>query len=202
MTDFSRAIELKEGFVPALLERAEIYLRTNEKISATSDLDAADRAAAKQSNDRLRMARDYEDAEKYSSAIEQLNLWISAHEVDARMTEALNGRCWARALLNRDLDLALKDCALALRRADQPDEIASVYDSRGLIRLRQGAYAAAISDYDEALQRRPKNPWSMYGRGIAKIKSGRMSEGKADMVEAEGQWPEVAERYARLSLAP
>ena len=61
-----------------------------------------------------------------SAAIGQYSLWIKAHPNDNRMAQALNGRCWVRALWNIEADKAMADCDGAVRR---DRKIAAFYDS-------------------------------------------------------------------------
>jgi Flp pilus assembly protein TadD len=75
-------------------------------------------------------------------------------------------------------------------------------DSRGLTNIRLGNYGAAINDYDAALGINPTMAGSLYGRGVARIKSGNLSEGNADIAEAMKLEPNVTERMARSGIAP
>jgi len=59
-----------------------------------------------------------------------------------------------------------------------------VLDSRGLVHLRLGDLDRAIADYDAALALNPKLAWSLYGRGVAKIKKGNAVAGNVDITAA------------------
>jgi len=111
----------------------------------------------------------------------------------------LNSRCWTRALIGRELDLAEKDCDAALQR--QP-KFAAAIDSRAFVSLRQGRYADAIARYDAALALRPDYAASLYGRGMAKLKAGDLAGGQADISQAKAKSPKVEGVYALSGLSP
>jgi len=197
--DFDAALALRPDDTDALIARAQGRLMTHDAAGALADLGAADRALPKEAEDRIELAPLYELAGSPLAAIVQYDLWIKAHSDDAQLAEALNGRCWERALLGADLDKALADCDAALRRA--PDSWATL-DSRGLVRLRQGDYDQAIADYDRVLATQPKSAWSMFGRGLAELKKGMADQGKADIAQAEAANPHIAEEAGKYGLKP
>jgi hypothetical protein len=47
---------------------------------------------------------------------------------------------------------------------------------------------------------RPKNAWTLYGRGLAKLKKNNRSQGEADIAEAVKIAPGVAGTYKRMGL--
>jgi tetratricopeptide (TPR) repeat protein len=148
------------------------------------------------------MARAYQGAGLPDAAIAQYDLWVTWHAEDARMPEALNSRCWVRALTGVDLVLAFKDCNAALKRADKSSPLcARIANSRGLVLLRMGDYDKSVSDYDAALKISPENPWSWYGRGIDKLCKQKISEGQADIAQATSIWPKIAEEFNRHGIA-
>lgn len=203
MTDLDQTIKLKPDHVPALLARAEVRLVNKDVPRATEDLNAADRAAAREADARLRMASAYMRAHLVASAVAQLDLWIAAHSEDARMSGALNERCWARGLLGQDLAKALEDCNSALRRTDKADVIrARVLNARGLVRLRLGDYDKSIADYDASLTLRPKDAWALYGRGVDKLRRGKTGEGKADMAAATALFAPIADAFQENGIHP
>jgi tetratricopeptide (TPR) repeat protein len=113
--------------------------------------------------------------------------WLADHPRPERLPEnspilaqqvaALNGACWSRAVLKRDLDTALADCDAGLKlRPKGP----GLLDSRGLVHLQKGEFDLAIADYDAALKLEPKAANSLYARGVAKVRKGATAEGKAD----------------------
>jgi len=203
MADFDQALKLKPANLPVLIARAQLLLQRGDKDLAAADLDAADAIAPKEADERFQIARTYEGADRLSPAIAQLTLWIDSHADDARVPDALNSRCWIRALANAGLALALKDCNAALKRASKSSAFyARVADSRGLVFFRMGDYDKSIADYDSSLKINPKNAWSLYGRGIDKLRKQKTSEGDADVAQATAVWPEVAEEFKRRGIVP
>jgi tetratricopeptide (TPR) repeat protein/predicted aspartyl protease len=195
MTDIDRALKLKPDDSAALVIRAALRLDSKDRAGAMADLDAADLVLAKESDARLEMGNLYQRAEAAPAAVKQFSLWIKAHPADNRLAQALNDRCWVRALWNIEPDKALADCDAALRRYPNAAEI---YDSRGLAHLRLGQNELAIADYDKALGANPKIAWSLYGRGVAKVRKGQTAEGKTDVAAASAlnpKLPEVAKAH-------
>jgi tetratricopeptide (TPR) repeat protein len=194
--DLDATIRLKPDHVEALMDRALLYLLVNARPSALADMDSAARAASNVGNVRIALAELYVRADAYDRAIGQYDLWLMGHgRQDSRYPQAINGRCWVRAMLGRELPKALEDCNEAVRTA--PDA-AGFRDSRGLVRLRMGDLDRAIDDYDSALKLQPNVAWSLYGRGLAKQRKGMKSEGAADIFAAlaiDPSIPRQAERY-------
>lgn len=203
MADFDRALTLKPDHVAALVARAELALQGGDRSRADADLGAADAAAPRQADVRLMMAGLYQRADLSGPAITQYDWWIAAHTQDARLPEALNSRCWVRALAGIDLAMALSDCNAALRRTDRSSPLyARALDSRGLVRLRMGDYDRSLSDYDASLKIRPDNAWGLYGRGVDEHRKHSTAEGDADMARAKAIWPQVADEFTRRGITP
>lgn len=110
-----------------------------------------------------------------------------------------NGRCWDRALANRDLDLALADCNKAI--GEQPDD-PSTLDSRGMVEFRQGRWDDAIADYNAALKHDPYLAPSLFMRGVTELRKGDAVAGHADIAKAEGLSPGTTKDYARYGISP
>jgi tetratricopeptide (TPR) repeat protein len=197
LKNLDRAIELKPDYVDALLERAR--LRVKQRVDVGSDLPALEKLISPADELRFQLADLYEDTGNYAAAIRQFDVWISARPRDRLVAAALNGRCWARATGNLQLDDALNDCNDAIL---SDIENASFADSRALVRLRRGEFDRAISDYDYALQRTPKNATSLYGRGLAKLRKGLTAASKTDLDAAVAIDPKIAQRYSGWGLKP
>jgi tetratricopeptide (TPR) repeat protein/predicted aspartyl protease len=199
--DFDRALELKPVAVQVLVARAELEIERGDRAPAEADLDAADAAAPKEADVRFQMADSYEALDRLTPAVAQLSRWIDSHADDARMPLALNSRCWIRALADTDLPLALKDCNAALRSADKATALyARIADSRGLVFLRMKDYDRSIADYNTSLKINPKDAWSLYGRGIARLRMQKIVAGTADIESAKAIWPQVAQELKRRGI--
>jgi len=202
MADFNRALELKPDDVPALTARAALRMGSHDA-GASADLDAVDRIAPKEADVHLFLAQGYERLDLLPQSVAQYDLWLMFHRDDARLAEALHGRCWERALLGENLADALVDCNDALKLTDKSTpSFGRILDSRGLVRLRLGEYDRSIADYDDSLKLIPRSAWSLYGRGIAKTRKNKLAEGQADMAAATEIWASVAEQFKRRGIVP
>ncbi len=203
--DLDRAIALDPAAAEARLARTSLILESDDRsraarnADALQDLDAVNRSVDAAAMERLALGSLLTHAGQPERAVGQYDQWIKAHPDDFRRPAAINGRCWARALAGKDLDVALRDCDAALR--ERPGE-PSILDSRALVRLRRGEWAKAIVDYDAALAKQPKLSWSLYGRGIAKLRTGEAAGGKADIDAAIALDPHIAEIAGDAGIAP
>ena len=203
-SDFDQAISLKPDYVPALLARANLRLslpdpKREAAGDALVDLDKVSSIVAKEADVRLALANLYARADALDKAITQYGVWLDEHEKEVRTPDVLASRCRARAMLGQNVDKALADCNRAVR--ERPQTVAYL-DSRGLAYLRLGDYDRALKDYDAVLAAQPKNPWSLYGRGLAKVHKGMAAEGEADIAASKILNPRVAEEAAKHGLIP
>jgi tetratricopeptide (TPR) repeat protein/predicted aspartyl protease len=208
LEDFNLALQLKPDSVDALLARAFLRLGAKDsdeatRAQATADLQAADRLLPREADQHRLIAAGFMQQDQFAAAIAQLDLWLDVFRDDVKRGSELNERCWARALWGQELERAEADCSAALKlRAKQSPEYAAVLDSRGLVRLRRGNYRGAIADYDQALSRRPHLAWSLYGRGIAKLRLGQNDAGQADLAAAHVESQDIAAYAAKYGVAP
>jgi tetratricopeptide (TPR) repeat protein len=203
LADFDHVILLKNDFLAVYLPRAELHLRAKDKAAAMTDLDSLDRLAPPQADLRFSLAEMYGREEQLSPAIAQYDLWIKNHPDDSKMVSALGARCLASALQNQDLDGGLRDCNTAIRLADKQNPAnAHLYSNRGTILLRQGDYRRALADFDADLKIEPKSARALYGRGIAKARMNKKTEGDEDIAAAEKLAPKVGERYRHYGIIP
>ncbi|MGN6817634.1 MAG: aspartyl protease family protein [Sphingomonas sp.] len=197
LADLDRTIALAPDNADARLYRAQMRLRDGNIEGATEDVRAADRALAPSADKRLVVASLYDSLGTPDAALPNYDLWLKSHPEDSSRGIALNGRCWVRGLLNRDLDKALEDCNAAVRA--QPRD-ASILDSRALIRVRRGEMKQAMADYNAALAINPRAAWSLYMRGIVEAKTGQAAQAKADRAAAIAIDPKVVDRARKYGL--
>ncbi len=203
MADFDRALEIKPGYPAALIARAWLRLYAKNISAAVADMDSVDRLVPQQADVRFNLGDLYEAADLLQPSLAQFDLWIANHPDDSKMARALNSRCWLRALKGEDLAKALGDCNAALRRAPKSSPAAAaILDSRGLVRLRLGDYDKAIEDYGDSLKFAPRGAWSLYGRGVARIRKHQAAQGEADIAQATSLWPEVADEFTKRGIVP
>jgi tetratricopeptide (TPR) repeat protein/predicted aspartyl protease len=195
--DLDQALRLKPDFAKALVVRGALRLGEKAYAQADADFAAALKAPSADNDLSLQISALYLGADLFEKALASVDAWIAAHPKSYQIGSALNQRCWTRALWGRELDLALADCDLALRRGSR---LADVLDSRGMVRLRRGEFAKAIADYDAALKLQPKHAAALYGRGLAKAKVGDAAGGAADIQAAWAIEPDLVEAMKRRGI--
>jgi predicted aspartyl protease/tetratricopeptide (TPR) repeat protein len=197
LADLDKSLVLDPKNLDALLLRAELRLAHKDRTGALADVTAATTLAPAGSAQARTIARLDVRLDQPASALSLLDDWVHLHNNDAMLGSALNERCWARGLSNQMLDDALDDCRRAIKRdGDNP----AYLDSLGLVQLRLGHYPDAIKAYEQAVAQRPKNAWSRYGLGLAKIRSGQTDAGQADLAAARALDPHVEDRAAKYGL--
>jgi tetratricopeptide (TPR) repeat protein len=197
LADLDRTISLSPDYADARLQRAEFRLRNGNEAGAREDVKAADSVLAPSSDKRLVVASLYDRLGAPDAALPNFDSWLKSHPEDSSRGVALNGRCWVRGLLNRDLDKAMDDCNAALRALPRD---ASILDSRALIRVRRGEWKQALADYNAALAINPRSAWSLYMRGLIEAKSGQDVQAKADRAAAIAIDPKVVDRAKKYGL--
>ena len=116
-----------------------------------------------------------------------------------RSANALNNRCWSRALAGVELAGAESDCAEAVKREPKS---AGYWDSYALVALRRGQLDEAIRRYDHALSLAPKQAVSLYARGLTKLRKGDAAGGRADMAAGRALSPDVSREFDEAGLKP
>jgi predicted aspartyl protease len=199
LADFDQAIKLNPAYVAALIDRGAMHLASKDDTAARVDFDAALQVNHNDPDDALRIANIYEGFGFHAEAINRYTTWISANPKSGELPNVLNSRCWARAMLGKELDLALADCNLALKKGSSNSV---VLDSRAFVYLRQGNYDKSIADYKTVLKLQPKMAFSMYGLAVAESRKGLKTESELHVKNAVMLMPNVAEFYNDLALIP
>ncbi len=203
LADFDRALKLKPDHVLTLVARSDLRIQKGDKAGAEADLDAANVAAPKEDAVHLALGAGYARLGQFSRAVEQYDLWIASHPLDAKLYGALSWRCRARALGGIDLQRALEDCNQALKHATKSSPFyAETADNRGLVWLRLGDYDKSIADYDASLKITPRDAWSLYGRGIDKMRAKKTSEGEADIAQAKTISADIGDSFGKYGILP
>ncbi|WP_156767769.1 tetratricopeptide repeat protein [Candidatus Viadribacter manganicus] len=106
-------------------------------------------------------------------------------------------RCEIRVAQNIELDLARQDCnhALEINSIDT-----AALSARGVLNLRANQNQEAWSDFDAAIFNGRQNAQTLYGRGIAGQRLGRVREARADMEAAERLQAEIVATFARYGV--
>lgn len=113
----------------------------------------------------------------------------------------LAARCWARAGLGGDeiLDKALLDCN---RAADLAPGYPTARLNRGLVRLKQQNWRAAIQDYTRALDTGGELPSALFGRGYAWLQLQDEAQAAADIRAARKSDPSIDQLFIRVGVLP
>jgi len=195
--DLDKAAMLMPNDPDIRLSRASLRLANRDPQGAAEEVAAADKLLAPGSDRRLRLAGFYNSLDKPEAAIVNYDAWLKLHGEDADRAIAYNGRCWARAMLGRDLEKALSDCNTAIRLRPA---MANYLDSRGLVNLKLNRLDAALTDYDAAVKASPHNAWMLYSRSIAAERAGRTEQAAADRKAALAIDPHIGKRAVRYGL--
>ncbi len=227
--DFATALRLKPGFMPTLRARAKAYQQSGQYELALAEHDRfvrssgnlwrslhergdlllamgrADDALADY-NEVLRLHRD--DADAYfqrgrawrmkGDAARALADFDRAMSIGAEAPagNTLAGRGWALAVMGR-LDEAVAVADRVLTRRGHPD----LYVTRGFVELLRGRFAAAKSDFDAALVKKPAMADALFGRGLARLKLGDAA-GNDDIAAARKRLAVIDVQFAVAGLKP
>lgn len=194
--DFSAAIALNGQMPEPLVGRGNAYLALGQPEPAAQDFSVAlnlkpdlGEAVYRRALANLRMNRIADASADYDRALELApknpNYW--------------NARCWFRATMSIDLDLALGDCdqALTLKPGFAP-----ALDSRAFVLLRLGRLEAARAAYDQAIAAESRYAWPYFGRGIVKKRLGDAEGAEADFAAARERQADIEQQYANYGEVP
>ena len=166
ITDATEAIKLNPAYGLSYYVRAQAYSHKKDYDRAIADYTASLRIRPRDEIVLQERGHVYQAKGDYDQAIANYD---EAIKISPNFSWGFNDRCYARAIVGRELQQALSDCNEALRLAPN---FWAAYDSRGFTYLKLGEYDKAIADYDAALKRNHNSAGSFYGRGLAKQKKG------------------------------
>jgi tetratricopeptide (TPR) repeat protein len=198
MADLDETLKREPNDPEALMRRGELYLATRDPERAKTDFDAAMKLEPANSTFVAQAGTAFARAGFYGDAIHQMDAWIAAHPKDDDLPAALAARCYARAAWGKDLDAALADCDVAMRK----DKTSVTMQTRGLVLLRMGKLDESIAQYNAAIKVQPRAAQALYGRGLAELKKGQKTEGDADLAAALAIAPGLSAEYRRFGLMP
>jgi tetratricopeptide (TPR) repeat protein len=92
-------------------------------------------------------------------------------------------------------EAAFADCNEALRLS--PDYSAALL-LRGDANFALARFEQAAADFDAFLKQDAKNAWALYGRGMAKMKTGDTAGGTADITAAKALAADIDRDFARF----
>jgi tetratricopeptide (TPR) repeat protein len=169
-----RLIADGHALAAAHLMRGDIAALRGDHAAALTEFDAALEqdprlalAHAHRARARLRLGDQAGARADYDAAI----------RFDGALAEARAGRCWLNLIQQRDLEQARTD-AEAGAAADP--RLVEAQLCRGVLQLRGGEWANAQASFEAALAVEPGNPTALFGRGVARRRSGD-GAGREDM---------------------
>ena len=194
LADYNAALERDPRNVDALTSRAAIHSLNSRIALAIQDLDAAIAIDKENAYAYFNRGFAYFAQGQHQKAIED---YTKAIELNPDFGLAYNNRALARAVINKDLPLALADCDMALKL--MPGNL-DVRDTRGFVYFKLGDPALALNEYNAALERDPNRTTALFGSGLAKIRMGNIKSGEGDQAAARILDPEVDQQFAFYGL--
>lgn len=221
--DYTRAIMIDQYLREAFSGRGYARARKHDYKRAVGDYSNALSLGPGAKEFHWRGQAYYQMGE-FKRALEDYN---RALNIDPDSAEILNSRCWARAILHVELELALGDCDRSIGLRESPN----TRDSRAMVYFQLARYADAIDEYDFVLNGKPNSAGALYMRGVARNRLGAVemgggaesgdipaSMGAPDARDAHGGTrrrlgdqdigaalqidPDIAETYAQFGIAP
>ncbi len=202
LADFDTVLRLDPTQTNVRFSRAYILFnhqaQGKDRDAALRDLAILDKELSPGSNLRQVMANMYSAFDRPAQEIAQLNLWMPTHG-SSDMAPRYADRCWARVLLNTDLQQALADCNQSLAGNDRNGE---TYERRAWLWLRLAKPEKALADFDKALAIGGVVELSLYGRAVAQERLGHAEAAKADFTQARGKILNIDSVVAQKGLVP
>jgi tetratricopeptide (TPR) repeat protein len=119
-----------------------------------------------------------------------------AIRIDGSFAEARAGRCWLDLNEGRELERAHQDAEAAV--AADPRSVEGQL-CRGVLQLRDGQWAEARASFDAALAVESGNPIALFGRGVARRRSGD-NQGREDMNLARDFDGHIGEQFDDMGV--
>ena len=180
--DLTAALRVLPGDADAMNARAVGYARLGQMPLAIADLGAGLARFPDHPMLLHNRANALRDSGAVEAALRDYNRLILVH---GRRAPALTDRCLAH-LARADLRLAQEDCEAA--EALAPKE-AGIVENRGLVELRLNRPDKALAHFELALSIRQDLPWSLYGRGIVRLRRGDAARAGVDIRAARARPP-------------
>ena len=124
------------------------------------------------------------------------NDYDAAIRADGNLAEARAGRCWLDLNEQRELERARNDAEAAA--AADPRNVEGQL-CRGVLQLRGGEWANARASFDAVLAVEPGNPLALFGRGVARRRSGD-NAGREDMNLARDFDGHIGEQFDDMGV--
>jgi len=184
----SGQLDAADVFVGRLLETGELaadaHFLTGEIAQARGDHAAALASYSAAIDADRDMAIAYARRGRAKQRLDDIDGALSDFDTalrqDASLVDARAGRCWLSLRQERDLSRARSDAETAV--AADPRNVEGQL-CRGILQLRGEEWVMAKTSFDAALEVEPGNPTALFGRGVARRRSGD-GDGREDMNRA------------------
>ena len=192
--DFDEAIRLKPNDVNLYLSRGATYGMSEQLDKAIADFD---RALELDPNSGMAYMNRATARNRKGDRVGSLSDYNKAVDLIRENWMAWDGRCWVRAIIGKDLEGALADCAKAL---ELHPGTANTMNTLGFVFYKQDRFKDAIASYDASIALDPSVASSYYMRGFARSKLHQDASG--DLAKALQLEPGIRERYADYGIDP
>jgi tetratricopeptide (TPR) repeat protein len=192
--DHNEAIRIDPTYGAGFMHRGNAYSRHGELDRGIADQTEAIRLDPKDADAFYNRGYTYTHKGDHERAIADYSKGI---ELDATKSRPWGQRCLSRAIVGEQLQEALEDCNKA---NDLSPRVPDIFAYRAFTYLKLGQFDKALTDYDVALTKTPKNADWLYGRGVTKLKMGDSSGGAADIAGAKAIKADIAEQYAKYGI--
>jgi len=184
---YDRLLKLQPDFVPALLDRGDIYLLARrDPASAVADYKRAAKAVPKSPTVQFKLGAAYQALGKPDDAARHYRAAIAA---DDKYAIAYNNLAALEAGRKRNLDEALKAAKRATELAPTASEF---YDTLGSVYAARGELDQAIAAYRIAADAKPPQSDHYYRLAIALEQKGLKSESVSALKQALALNPSAA----------
>jgi tetratricopeptide (TPR) repeat protein len=183
------------GLAWAYSTRGSVHMAKGDNTRAIKDFDEAIKLDPNAGDAYYNRGIVYTDKNDLTRAVHDFDAAIKINPNDAG---ALASRCYARALIGKALEGALDDCTKSLGL----EANGYTNDSRGLVYLKLKRFDEALADYDAAVNGDPESASALYGRGVAKLRTGDKAGGNKDIAAAKKLDSRIAATYAKRGVTP
>jgi tetratricopeptide (TPR) repeat protein len=189
----SRRLAVGQDLATAFKNRGNAYDDKGDHVRAMADFGAALAINAEDADAFNSRGTTYTALGQYDRAVLDFD---QAAALNPGSPMAFSNRCFAKALLGQ-LEAGLADCNESLRlRSDNPGALAA----RAFVHLKSRRADDAIADYNAELHRRPRDAYSLFGRGLARYLKGDQAGAARDIAAARAAKPDIEGYMAKLGL--
>jgi tetratricopeptide (TPR) repeat protein len=189
IADFDEAIRLDPTSDSAFLNRARSYVLQKKYDLALADYDKAIELDPKNAGAYMNRGNVHHERGDTERAIADYGAAIQIRPADPK---AFHNRCGVLLEIGQ-AEAAFADCNEALRLS--PD-YTPAFLLRGDANFALARFEQAAADYGAFLRQNPRNAWALYGRGMAKMKTGDEAGGTADIQAAKALSADIEQDFA------